>query len=335
MQIRLLASLIATGTLAPIALSGDVTQQFGYDFMPIRDAGNADFGFVDPNTGEYVEFHGAVDYEFRMSSTITTATQWADFLTDFVTAFGFEDVAGTSYDDLRSNLIVNGSNGFRPLAGREQFGVTTPWRGAAIYCNWLHHGQTSDPKLLLTGAYDASTFGEDSQGLPTDQVSALPGAKFWIPTRDEFVKAAYYDPNRHGEGHGGYWNYPDAGNEPLIPGFPEDGGETNSFIPPDFESAVLPVLSYPAVASAYGIHDVSGMLSELTGTRAPNAVDLYVSISQAGIDGAEINDRVLFIMNDGPFDGRFGFRVATNIPTPGGVTLVGTLSVLYFTRRRR
>lgn len=335
MKTSILTVLLAAGTLTPGAMSGDITHQYGYDFMPIRDAGNADFAFIDPNSGEYVEFHGAVDYEYRMSSTITTATQWADFLTDFVTAFGFEDVAGTSYDDLRSNLVVNGSDGFRPLAGREQYGVTTPWRGAAIYCNWLHHGQTSDPELLLTGSYDTSTFGEDSQGFPTDQFEALPGAKFWIPTRDEFVKAAYYDPNRNGPGVGGYWTYPDTGDEPLIGAFPEDGGETNAFNPPGFEEAVLPVLSYPDVTSAYGISDVSGMSREFTGTRAVNGVDLFVTTSQAGIDGAAINDRVLSIVNpDGDPSGRFGFRVATAIPTPATATIAMTWVVLTLGRRR-
>jgi hypothetical protein len=189
--------------------------------------------------------------------------------------------------------------------------------------------------LLLTGAYDTSTFGEDSQGFPTDQVSALPGAKFWIPTRDEFVKAAYYDPNRNGEGEGGYWTYPDAGDEPLIPAFPQDGGETNSFIPPNFESPSLPVLSYPNVASAYGLHDVSGMSRELTSTRFLNGVDFYVSGSQAGIDGSEFNDQVLFIMQRGLFEGRFGFRIATSIPAPGTATGVIALSIMCLSRRRR
>ena len=250
MKTSMLTILLTAGTLTPGAMSGDITHQYGYDFLPIRDAGNAPY---ITNNGS--PLYGGVDYEYRISDTVTTATQWADFLTDFVTAFGFGTVAGVSYDTLDNTTTRPGGDGIIPSPGFEQHPIVSPWRGAAIYCNWLHHGQTTDPNKLLVGAYDATTFGQDGDGNPTDQTAKLSGAKFWIPTRDELMKAAYYDPNRYGEGEGGYWDYPDAGNEPLIGAFPEDGGETNAFNPPGPESTFLPVLSYPDTMSAYGLHD--------------------------------------------------------------------------------
>lgn len=324
--------LLAAGTLTPGALSGDITHQYGYDFLPIRDAGNAPY---ITNTGS--PLYGGVNYEYRISDTVTTATQWADFLTDFVTAFGFGTVAGVSYDTLDNSITVPGGDGIIASPGFEQHPIISPWRGAAIYCNWLHHGRTTDPGELLIGAYDATTFGQDDDGNPTDQVAKLPNAQFWIPTRDELMKAAYYDPNRHGQGAGGYWQYPDAGDEPLFGAFPEDGGETNAFNPPGSESTFLPVRSYPNVISAYGLRDMSGVVQELTSTPSSIAGRLYGTMSSSGLDGslAEIFDLVDVqgTSTIGLDSGRSGIRVATSIPTPATV-FVPLCAMILFPRKR-
>ncbi len=314
------------------ALGDNITQQYGYDFVPVRDSGNAPY---ITNTGS--PLYGGVDYEYRISDTVTTATQWADFLTDFVTAFGFGEVAGVSFDTLDNSITRPGGNGIIPSPGFEQHPILTPWRGAAIYCNWLHHGRTSEPSELLVGAYDATTFGEDADGNLTDDITRLPSARYWVPSRDELAKAAYYDPNRLGEGDGGYWLYPDAGDEPLFGAFPEEGGETNAFNPPGPESTFLPVLSYPHVSSPYGLHDVSGGVVEMTSTPAGGTI-LHTTLSRAGLD-SDINDfwdqiENQFLGTTGIGSGRAGFRVATAIPSPGGVALFG-LGVAGFAPRRR
>jgi formylglycine-generating enzyme required for sulfatase activity len=334
MKTSMLTMLLAAGTLTPGALSGDITHQYGYDFLPIRDAGNANYGSVDPNTGEYIELYGSVDYEFRISRTATTATQWAAFLTDFVTAFGFGEVAGTRYSDLQNGYVVGGGNGFVAAPGREQWPVASGWRGAAIYCNWLHHGGTSDPDGLLVGAYDATTFGENGN-VPTDQYEALPGARFWIPTQDEYAKASYYDHNQYGPGEGGYWMYPDAGDDPLISALPEDGGETNTFQGAD----ILPVGSYPNAASAYGMLDVSGGFQEWTSSESEDQNRrLYYKLSGGGI-GADVGalfDRVDFQLIEAALPtGRAGIRIATQIPSPSGAALVAAAAFCLGGARRR
>src|SRR5690606_23240620 len=97
----------------------------------------------------------------------------------------------------------------------------------ARYCNWLHNGKVNEQWAFDTGAYDASTFGRDENGDFTDDYTPLPGARFWIPSVDEWLKAVYYDPDRHGPGEGGWWLFPDSSDDPLVIGYPEDGGETN------------------------------------------------------------------------------------------------------------
>lgn len=331
---KTLAVVLALVT-ASGALGGGITQQYGYDFLPIRDAGNASYGYTDPDSGEYVEVYGGVNHEYRISRTATTTTQWSAFLNDFSAAFGAAPVAGTSLDQIRSQFTVPGSNGFQPFQGYEQHPVTAPWRGAAIYCNWLHHGQTSDPDKLLVGAYDATTFGNDGPFSPTDQYTTLPGARFWIPTRDEYAKAAYYDPNRYGEEEGGYWLYPDASDTPLIPGLPEDGGETNGFNNGS-GSNYMAVGSYPDVQSAFGMLDVSGGVPEWTSSENINR-QLYVKRNSGGIDEdiAAIWDHIDYQFESAAFpNGRAGIRIATLIPTPASLGVLG-LGAIGFARRRR
>ncbi len=55
---------------------------------------------------------------------------------------------------------------------------------AMRFTNWLHNGQGSGD--TESGAYTI--------GSGTDEVRSA-NAKYWIPSEDEWYKAAYYDPN--------------------------------------------------------------------------------------------------------------------------------------------
>ena len=67
------------------------------------------------------------------------------------------------------------------------------WLDAARFCNWLHNGQpTSGVENNTTteaGAYTLS--GDTTSGLETKNA----GATYWIPSENEWYKAAYYNPS--------------------------------------------------------------------------------------------------------------------------------------------
>ena len=63
---------------------------------------------------------------------------------------------------------------------------------AMRFTNWLHNGQGSGD--TESGVYTI--------GSGTDEVRSA-SAKYWIPSEDEWYKAAYYDPNS-----GVYYDYP-------------------------------------------------------------------------------------------------------------------------------
>ena len=84
---------------------------------------------------------------------------------------------------------------------------------------------------------------------------------------DEWVKAGYYDPDRFGEGEGGWWDFPDSSDTQLIPGRPELGGQTNAGSDTEWPSGQArphEVGLYPGTQSPWGLLDVSGGASEWT-----------------------------------------------------------------------
>lgn len=112
------------------------------------------------------------------------------------------------------------------------FGLT--WHDAARFVNWLNNDKSSDLDALTHGAYDTSTFGQNPDGTITDQRTHDPDARFWIPTWDEWLKAAHYDPGAR------TWNvWPNAADEQPVPGMPGVGTTSVGVMAGDCDDDVL------------------------------------------------------------------------------------------------
>jgi hypothetical protein len=88
------------------------------------------------------------------------------------------------------------------------------WFDAARYCNWLHNRLPSGTQNASTtedGAYTLN--GATSDGLA---ISKNAVATYWIPSENEWYKAAYYQPTAAGGDSDGYWLYPTRSNS--VPG---------------------------------------------------------------------------------------------------------------------
>jgi formylglycine-generating enzyme required for sulfatase activity len=93
-------------------------------------------------------------------------------------------------------------------------------------------------------------------------------ARDWIPTEDEWYKAAYYDPNKGGPGTGGYWTY--ATRSDTAPGNVVGSGanranynngvyavtQSGSYSAP--QNYLTDVGAFTDSASAYGTYDQNG-----------------------------------------------------------------------------
>jgi len=185
-------TLVATLVLGLTTLAAGQPDPSGIEFVTIGSPGNQAYTGFDPLG--HVTGRGAVDYEFRLGRMEVTTGQWMEFFNTFGDLYG---TLGYFQPSLRWGAArdpnyqgpgerwVLGNLPDAAMVG----GFNVSWRTAARYCNWLHHGKSSDPATLENGAYDISTFGFNLDGTFTDQLTHNPGARYWIPTLDEWLKA--------------------------------------------------------------------------------------------------------------------------------------------------
>ncbi|PHQ78102.1 MAG: hypothetical protein COB69_10710 [Phycisphaera sp.] len=263
---RWTASVVACLALPVVA---QVPPDYGFNFITIGDVGNAAF-VGDINDEHQFRGHGSVNYEYRIAKTEIRTSDWVEFANmarrfqiPLDTALGAVHWgAGLAIDPKTGDEVwvqFSKASGDWPVAG-------TSWWAAATYANWLHNDKAETAEAFLTGAYDISTFERDpTTGLFSDQPTRSPGAKYWIPSVDEWMKAAHYDPTKDGPSQGGWWQYPNGSDTKPVTGIP-GVGETNAdlfdIIGPD--AWHTPVGSYPESQSPWGLLDVSGGASEWT-----------------------------------------------------------------------
>lgn len=235
------------------------------------------------------------------------------------------------------------------------------WRMAAMYANWLHNDKSTDREAFLNGAYDVSTFGYSGTTF-TDQFAHHPTARFWIPTWDEWIKAAHYDPNRAGPGQGGYWTYPTTsdtipaygppGERVRLGGTPQpdangplaeaNGGWSNLNFP-GFNPFAVNLAAYPSVQSPWGLLDLAGGTSEWVeeiGFADPDnqafpIARLFEGSSWA-IPSSPLSDQLRIVGGDFPSLSTYdlGFRIAAAVPAPGCVLpLMGLLFAVRWRHR--
>jgi formylglycine-generating enzyme required for sulfatase activity len=195
-----LAEGIALMTLGAPAAPCQVDPQTGLDMVVVGAPGNA----ADTNG------LGAVAAPYRLGRHELTNTAYLAFLD----AMASDDTHGL-YDELmtdsdRGGILRAGSPGSYTYSLKPDFddkpvnGID--WYDAARYCNWLHNGQPIGAQTTATtedGVYDLS--------LPGAQIARQAGATWFLPSHDEWYKAAYFDPldpGADGNGTLDYWTYP-------------------------------------------------------------------------------------------------------------------------------
>ena len=318
---------------------------YGFNFITIGDVGNAAYDGLD--LGSTVTGRGSVGYEYRIAKTELRTSQFVDFMSvlgtidpDFVQinaplewgAVGSFQPEGS----IRFQLISEEAGNW-PVSGFS-------WRVAAMYTNWLHNDKAQTLAAVSNGAYDISTFVSNPDGPGfLDQTSRNPDAKYWIPSFDEWLKAAHYDPDKAGPGEGGWWQFPNGTDEPLTPGLPgELGAQTSYGVDLGGEEWQIPIGAYPDVKSPWGLLDVSGGAAEWTETwsNERNSSRLWGG-SFAGprlFDDLGVDQDVLWRTGANGPNFTFqdiGLRLASSVPSPGVGTTLIACSLLASVRRRR
>ena len=327
-------------TLTPFVprAAAQTIPNYDFDFATITNPGNAayDGGQMGLTAGI-----GRVDYVYRIAKLEITTEQWVEYANVFSTRVGGRFFTSPTYWGASSDptytgpgrrWVVNPGQGQRPV-------MEISWQEAARYANWLHNDKGTDPSAIENGAYDTSTWGVDPRtGRRTDG-DRLPGAKFWIPSYDEWLKAVHYDPNKNGPGQEGYWLFPHGSDDEIVPGLP-GVGETSAGV----TSVFAPTLSlglYPETTSPWGLLDASGGATEMIDTwvRPFGArEEKFYDGAPAGSLGWALLDRADAWNGSNPVTNVRSFgglRIASAVPTPGAGVFLASAFTVFVTRRRR
>ena len=325
-------TVIPTLSLAAFAGISLVTPVFAVVSIGYVTVGNG--GNANDATG-----YGAVAYAYKIAQNETTISQYAEFLN----VKAQTDTTGLYDTNMGSNLNiagitrsgVSGSYSYSVVGSGNRPISYVSWFDAARFTNWLGNGQGSGS--TETGVY---TLSGATSGIFTKNV----GATVWIPSEDEWYKAAYYDPNKSGLGVGGYWAQATQSNT-ITSNTIGTAGAANYF--DEVNYAVTQSGSYSSSQnyltdvgayglnsdSAYGTNDQTGNVFEWN--------DAVISGSSRGLrGGAWYGDA-----SNLPASGRssstptnqfsyIGFRVAS-VPEPSAVVLTMLSVSACLTRRRR
>ncbi len=202
--------------LAQQVISFGTDQQITLEFVEIGDPGNADDQWVasgyslEQQTLAVQLPSGGVDYTFGMSKFQLSLAQFQ---------VANEQIGlGQSAEEAHRTYTQQGVENIRPAMP-----ATANWSEAAHFVNWLnvvsgfepaykYEYHPGDTEFRL--GFSNQLWAPDDQGYNPDNPYRNGMARFALPTLDEWHKAAFYDPEKGGDG---YWEYSSATDDPAIP----------------------------------------------------------------------------------------------------------------------
>ncbi len=339
---------IARGWLALTIVASAVTVQADVFNMP---SGQASLQFAtvgDPGNAADATSFGSVPYVYSMGKYDVTAAQYCQFLNAVAMpgdSFGLFNVNMANPPSLGpssvgcgiSRTVSSGTYSYTVSPSDANFPVTfVSWGDAARFCNWLQNGQPIAPEgdgTTETGAYNVDGMGT-AQGFM--QIARNPGARYFIPSENEWYKAAYYDSTLNG-GAGGYWSYSTRSNSTPSNTLSSTGTNSANYSNGSYTDPInylTPVGYFAGSPGPYGTYDMEGdvwdwneaIMANGRGFRGgsfyyypfalPSTYRNYVGFDPT-IEYSDI-----------------GFRVAS-VPEPGsiGLLLAGAIGLLAFAWR--
>jgi formylglycine-generating enzyme len=213
---------------------------------------------------------GAVNYVFEIMRYEVTSGEYADFLNAVASqsdpyglwdrAMGEHVITDLGQGGIRQDIPQCIQREFKE--GRWYYSPVPEWANKPVifvsflnalrYANWMHngagHGDTE------AGAYRLS----DGVG-----AKRLPGARVWVPSEDEWYKAAYFQLEQDGGPPGCYWQYPMRTSDTPVTA--EKGLEQpNAASFSRKFSGIMPVGSLVNATSPCGAYDMGGNVWEWT-----------------------------------------------------------------------
>ena len=160
---------------------------------------------------------------------------------------------GINYD----SAAANGSK-YSIISGDGNHPVNSEtWYSAIRFANWLDNGQA--PGSTETGSY--TLLGGTPVPSNGDSITRNADAKIFLPSEDEWYKAAYYDPRTTAQGgppsDSHYWLYPTSSNTVPTGAYPTATPNSANFWPGGPYN-LTDVGAYTGTTSPYGAFDMGG-----------------------------------------------------------------------------
>lgn len=297
-----------------------------FTWATVGDTGNP----TDPGNGSDPNIYGAVANTYRIATHEVTNTQYAEFLNAVADAdSGADPLYNTNMGSSSfGGINRSGSSGSYTYSVKASFDnrpvVYTSWNDSARFANWLHNGQP-------TGAQDAGTTESGAYDMSVSFPMRLLGATHFLPSEDEWYKAAYYAPGSAAGGGDDYWQYPTQSDTAPTEEAPPGGTNSANY---DRQSGgvLTDVGAYSTATSHYGAFDMGGNVWEWN--------EAVIGTSRGLRGGSWLNSSFLlqssFRNSSFPSNVNLnrGFRVAS-IPEPATGSLVLIALVTLGCRRRR
>jgi formylglycine-generating enzyme required for sulfatase activity len=327
--VRCLACVVASLTASALGVT--------IDYTTIGNPGNA------PNTNGW----GSVSAHYRLATYETANAQYVEFLNRidssgtnpngiYSAQMGGDALGGITFNSGASSgskySVKAGTNPNNVPYGNAPV-VFATWFSAARFVNWLSNGQSASTASMENGTYALNN--QTSGAIPPRNQGS--GVQIALPSRDEWYKAAYYEPV---SAHYLTLRGTNTITQTTLMYAANFGGTATPTFGP------IAVGSYAFSTTPYGLHDMLGNVIEFTET--PGTIDFDTGRPQvfSGSWATPVAEIGLWNVNSLPIfrgattsTGEIGFRVAEvqAVPEPAGLLLggVGAAVAVVVARRVR
>ena len=319
MKICFLPLLLLPLTAAHADTFGSGANTFDMDFTTIGNPGNA-----ADSTG-----YGSVGYTYRIGTYEVSQGMISIY----------NALSGGPLLTTQSLTSYGGNGPDKPATG-------ISWNEAARFVNWLNtsKGYSEAYKFTTAGRNDnIALWTNGDSGYDPANPFRNSNAYYFLPSEDEWYKAAYYDPNK--SGGAGYWDY--ATGSDSVPTAVTGGTSSGTAVFGQTQGTGPAIITNAGGLSPYGTMAQNGNVGEWqeSGFTAPNDSATEPRVIRGGSWTSGASGTGLVPTNRGnpasppPTTGEYannGFRVASvAIPEPSAclLTLLGAFGLVL--RRKR